>query len=362
MGACLADDMGLGKTLQILALPLIHARTTLQTRARGRAHLGVRQLGARDAAFRSDLDPRRVRRQGSASRRSRTSRKDGRQQGRHLDQLRLATTRRSGNSRDAPVGDGRARRSAVHQELRVPPRARSVRTGRQAATHRGHRDPDRESFQRSSGACFASTTPGSPRRRLTASSTGAFVRPVERDGSTRSERRLFVRMVKPYVLRRLKTDVAVPISRQSPSCGTSPSPLRRRGAALRPPPQTDSPGSSSRGERQAPTTSSRSSPRSPASGRFCCHPEARVPRRRSATSSKVQRILELVEELSRKWAPQRFVFSQYVELPGDPRARRSSHERGISLRIRWAALTPQAQSSGARSTFQNGSAPSSSSA
>ena len=62
-GACLADDMGLGKTVQALASDA--AARTERRGAGGCAHVGVRELGSRNAAFCADAARTRIPRRRS---------------------------------------------------------------------------------------------------------------------------------------------------------------------------------------------------------------------------------------------------------------------------------------------------------
>ena len=213
LGGCLADDMGLGKTMQVIALLLVLEQASTAPR-RGRACSSCRRRSSRTGARARAL------RAAPAGRWSRTigasdGEADASAGGSTVDVVltTYGTLLRTPGSAERDWGAGRARRGAGDQEPRREADARASR--RCSARCAASRSPARRSRTALGDlwSIFDFVCPG-----LLGSAQGSsrgFVKQLER-----REPRLYAplrELVRPYILRRLKTDSA-----SSPTCRTRP--------------------------------------------------------------------------------------------------------------------------------------------
>jgi superfamily II DNA or RNA helicase len=338
LGACLADDMGLGKTVQLLALLLARRE---EGAALVVAPTSVCGNWAREARrFAPSLDVLEYTGDGRAELLEAVKR-DGR--GKLLvvsyallqqDQVKLTAVRYGTAILDEAQFIKNSQSLRAQAAFRIDAAQRIAATGTPVENHAADL-----------WSIFNFANPG-----LLGDFTDfnrRFVKPIDREGGEAPEE-LLRRVIRPYVMRRLKRDVLrelPPLTEVSHEVELSKDETARY-AVLRK--QIHDKLFSSWGKREnklevlAEITRLR---------RFCCHPRLVFPEA-DLESSKVQAFLELVEEL-RENGHRALVFSQFVDFLS--LVREQLGERRIAYEY-LDGSTPQAERQKRVDAFQNGSA------
>ncbi|HKY39692.1 MAG TPA: DEAD/DEAH box helicase [Polyangiaceae bacterium] len=338
LGACLADDMGLGKTVQILALllarraegpALVVAPTSVCSNWRSEAQRFAPELQVLEYA--SEDRPACLRRLREAG------------QGKLLvcsyqllqqDQAKLGELEFGTAVLDEAQFIKNAQSLRAQAAFRIVAKQRIAATGTPVENHAADL-----------WSIFNFLNPG-----LLgdfAEFNRRFVRPIDREGGPAPEE-LLSRLIRPYVLRRLKRDVLSelpPVTELSHEIDLSADEAARYALLRR---QIHDKLFTPHGKRDnklevlAEITRLR---------RFCCHPRLVFPDA-DRDASKVQSFLELVEEL-RENGHRALVFSQFVDFLDI--VREELDERRISYEY-LDGSTPRAQRQVRVDAFQNGDA------